>query len=175
MIIDQNSWKYKNSFDYYASSIDDETYDWTCLLELIEDKLNNEMHSAPVAECFPMTIGAGSLDVDGCKKLGDRISYVLAEEYAEEYGHPEDSEHNGKFWNDLLDHDVTDMWVDYLNRKTTYDENESEVLRLLVDLKAALSKIPCLRLDTEEIEVTLEEIQKHAPELLEEPTLEDFK
>ena len=172
---DKNSWEYKNSFECYASNVDDESYDWSCLLELVEDKLNNEMHGTPLAECFPMTVGAGDPDTDGCGELGARIANMLAEEYLENYGHPVDSEYSGKFWNDLAGYDVSNMWADHLDGKTNYDKNEAEVLRLLVALKTTLSKIPCLRLEVEEIEVTLDEIQKHAPELLKEPTPEDFK
>lgn len=163
---DKNSWEYKNGFEFYASSIDDETFDWTNLLECVADKLNNELHDQPTEDCFPMTIGAGNPEREGCGKLGDRIACLLAEEYADNYGHPADTEYNGKFWNDLCEYDVSSVWEGHLAGQTRYDEDEAEVLRLLVALKTALSKITCLRLETEEIEVTLEEIQQHAPELL---------
>lgn len=153
---DKNSWNYKIGFEFYATEVDDETYDFTNLLECVEYKLNNTLSGEPIEDCFPMTIGAGNTEHKNAGHIIDYVVDEITEQYLEECGHPAEG---NTFWHDLKDRATR-------GNESAYTSNQCAILDCLNVLCVLLQKEPCQRLDTEEIEVTLKEIKQHAPELL---------
>lgn len=153
----KNSWECKIGFEFYATEVDDETYDFTNLLECVEYKLNNTLHDQPVEDCFPMTIGAGDTTHPNARHIIDYVVDEITEQYLEECGHPAAE---NTFWHDLRDRAITPHSI------KDYTGNQCAIFDCLEVLGRLLEKEPCQQLETEEIVVTLEEIKQHASELL---------